>query len=299
MYPTWDKSEQGKKQRIGIKYGKRDSPRVSTAPPPSRRPPPLNLDGEATSTKCDDAVLAAETSPPYKSRLQPVRLNQSVQPSKKRNLASPSVDQRPPPPRKHTAIPLDKYEVPPPKRSKNGTHLPPERSKSQVSFEEHHPRVSSPSESLSPTADTAPDSPTSQRPNEDVGFRIVRHPDVVEVRPPPPMTRQDIERNAWAEAARLFRLATVIPSPPPHVNINGLYVLIAKTDDQWAPKKLLKDPDACMQYLHAQLEDGTIGQHIGNAFGQWYLYGNPTVCPSPPSSVFFICFYVLHIGLYA
>ena len=185
--------------------------------------------------------------------------NQSVQPLKKRNLASPSVDQRPPPPRKHTAIPLDKHEVPPPKRSKNDTHLPSQRINSRVSFAEHHPRVSSPSESLSPTTDTAPDSPTSQQPNEDVGFRIVRHSDVVEVLPPPPITRQDIERNAWAEAARLFRLATVIPSPPPHVNINGLYVLIAKTDDQWAPKKLLKDPDACMQYLHAQLEDGTIG----------------------------------------
>lgn len=32
MYPTWDKSEQGEKQRIGLKYGKRDSPTMPTAP---------------------------------------------------------------------------------------------------------------------------------------------------------------------------------------------------------------------------------------------------------------------------
>ncbi len=100
------------------------------------------------------------------------------------------------------------------------------------------------------------------------------------------MSRRDIERNAWAEAIRLYRPTNVILSPPPSVDIHGLYVLIAETDAQWAPKELLDDPDACMQYLHAQLEDGTLGQKIGNAFGQWYLYSSTTVCPSPPNSVF-------------
>ena len=41
--------------------------------------------------------------------------------------------------------------------------------------------------------------------------------------------------------------------------------------------KILNDYDEYMQYQHAQLEDGTIGQHIENAFGQWYLYDNATV----------------------
>ena len=68
--------------------------------------------------------------------------------------------------------------------------------------------------------------------------------------------------------------------PPPEMDINGLYILITETNNKWVPKDLIDDPDACMQFLHQQLEDGTIGQHIGNAFGQWYLYGNTQVCSS-------------------
>lgn len=113
------------------------------------------------------------------------------------------------------------------------------------------------------------------------------------------MTRQDIERNAWTEATRFFCPASVISCPPSYVSINRLYIIITEIDDQWAPKELLKNPNACIQYLHAKLEDGTTGQHIRNAFGQWYLYGKPTICLSPPYSVFSLCFYVLHIGLYA
>jgi hypothetical protein len=282
MYPIWDKSEQGEKRRIGLKFGKHHSPQLCTAPPLATRPPPLNLDGEAASTECLDVVSAADTSPPPKPRIQPVRLNHSTKPSKKRNTASPSVDQRPPPPRKYTSTTLDKYEVPapgcpPPKKSKKSQQVPPARVKSRVSFDERLPRVSSSSQSMSPPL---------QDPNAEDGFRIVRHTDVVEVSPPQPMSRRDIERNAWAEAVRLYRPTNVILCPPPSVDIHGLYILIAETDAQWAPKELLDDPDACMQYLHAQLEDGTLGQKIGNAFGQWYLYGSTTVCPSPPNSVF-------------
>ena len=75
MYPNWDRSEQCEKQKLGMKYGKRHLPPLCTAPPLTTRPPPLDLDGEATSTECTDVVSAAEPSPPYKSRIQPVRLN--------------------------------------------------------------------------------------------------------------------------------------------------------------------------------------------------------------------------------
>lgn len=74
----------------------------------------------------------------------------------------------------------------------------------------------------------------------------MKHTDVVEVSPPQPMSRRDIERNAWAEAVRLYRPTNVILSPPPSVDIHGLYILIAETNAQWAPKELLDDPDACM-----------------------------------------------------
>ena len=133
-----------------MKYGKRHSPQLCTAPPLATRPPPLDLDGEAASTECTDDVSAAETTPPCKSRHRPVRLNQAARPSKKRNLSSPSVDQRPPPPRKYTAPPLDKFEVPPsaecppPKKTKKSTQLPPDRNKSWVSLDERLPQVSSP-----------------------------------------------------------------------------------------------------------------------------------------------------------
>ena len=76
-----------------------------------------------------------------------------------------------------------------------------------------------------------------------------------------------VERQAWAEARTLFPPKDLTVSPPPHMDINCLYILIAEIDDQWAPKHLLNDPMESMQYLHAQLEDGTLGQRIGNAFG--------------------------------
>lgn len=91
-----------------------------------------------------------------------------------------------------------------------------------MSFEKHHPRVSSPCESVFPIRDNISNSRTSQQPIKDVEFRIVRHFDVLEVQPPPPIIRHDIERNAWAEATRFFRPTSVLLYPPPHVDINKL-----------------------------------------------------------------------------
>jgi hypothetical protein len=76
MYPTWDKSEQGEKQRIGLKFGKRDSPPTSSTPSPATRPPPLDLDDEGASTDCTDGVSAGETTPPQRlSRKRPVGMS--------------------------------------------------------------------------------------------------------------------------------------------------------------------------------------------------------------------------------
>jgi hypothetical protein len=81
--------------------------------------------------------------------------------------------------------------------------------------------------------------------------------------------------------------------------VNGLYIFIMETDKQWVPKELLDDLDACMQYMHKQLEDGAIGQCIGSAFGQWYLYDNARVFSSPDVVMFFfptkILYFVLHM----
>ena len=40
------------------------------------------------------------------------------------------------------------------------------------------------------------------------------------------------------------------------------------------PKKLVEDPQFFNLHLNKMLEDGIIGEKIGNAFGQWYLYEN-------------------------
>lgn len=69
MYPTWDNSEHGEKHRIGLKYEKRESPSMSSTPSMAKCPLPLDLDGEATSTKCIDADSAAKTSPPHNPRV--------------------------------------------------------------------------------------------------------------------------------------------------------------------------------------------------------------------------------------
>ena len=276
MYPTWDKSEQGEKQRIGLKFGKRDSPPTSSTPSPSIRPPLLDLDEEAASTDFTEVVSAAETSPHHSQR-----------PSRKRPLVEHAADPCPTPPRKHVsksigfkdrATPTASNTPAPRKVRANKPPLQPTRM--CVSSEEQPHHVISPSDSKSLSLDSAPSSPTSISPLQAAEFRVVKHTGVLQSASPPPMSRQEVERQAWAEASRLFHPIDQTAIPPPQVPINGLYTLIAETDDQWAPKELLNNPQECMQYLHAQLEDGTIGQRIGNAFGQWYLYGNPTVCHS-------------------
>ena len=281
MYPTWDKSEQGEKQRIGLKFGKRDSPPTSSSPSPATRPPPLDLDDEAASTDCPDVVSAAESSP-------------SQRMSRKRPFLERVADHCAAPPRKYVTKSVGAREKATPTgsttplpRKVRAPKPPLQPTRMCVLSEEHPHQVISTSESKSQSMDSAPSSPTSNSPVQAVEFKVVKHRDVLQSATTPPTSRQEVERQAWAEATRLFHPQNQSANPPPHQPINGLYILIAETDEQWAPRELLNDPHECMQYLHAQLEDGTIGQRIGNAFGQWYLYGNPTVCHSRTSAALF------------
>ena len=89
------------------------------------------------------------------------------------------------------------------------------------------------------------------------------------------------------EAMTLFNASTKIASPPGPVPVNGLYILITEIDEQWVPKKLLDNSDACMQYLHKQLEDGTVKQLFDSTFGQWFLHGKAHVYSSHAMSMFF------------
>lgn len=77
-----------------------------------------------------------------------------------------------------------------------------------------------------------------------------------------------ISRTSTKEVTTLFNVDTEIVSPPSLIVVYGDYIFITKIDEQWVPKELTKNPDAFMQYLQKQLEDGTIEQHIGSAFNQ-------------------------------
>jgi hypothetical protein len=50
------------------------------------------------------------------------------------------------------------------------------------------------------------------------------------------------------------------------MNINGIHILISKTNYKWVLKELVDNLDVCMQYLHQQLKDKMIDHHICNIF---------------------------------
>lgn len=109
------------------------------------------------------------------------------------------------------------------------------------------------------------------------------------------LSREDCKQKAYEEATALFMSQSVSTQPPEPVPVDGLYVLITETDEQWVPMRLLDEPDACMQFLHRQLEDGTIRQNMGNAFGQWYLYGNKKVIHYHSLSFSSVLVYIDHL----
>ena len=91
-------------------------------------------------------------------------------------------------------------------------HLVLQPKRNGVSFEEHRPRMSFSDESKSPTMHSAPITPTSQHPIEDVKFRSVKHADVFQATTILYMSRQEVEQHAWAEVTIFFDTPSVIAS---------------------------------------------------------------------------------------
>ena len=60
------------------------------------------------------------------------------------------------------------------------------------------------------------------------------------------------------EATTRSNATIELASPSPPGAVNGGYIFITETDEQWVPKELIEDLDANMEYLHKQLEDETI-----------------------------------------
>ena len=182
---------------------------------------------------------------------------------------------------------------PPPFRRKMKATQPPQPQ--PLSFVEHVNSFSLHSEARSGSKERNSNSPTVTPSTGKVEFRVVSHVHVLQP-PSSTLSREEVEEQAWSNATQLFEQVKDIEVPPPQVDINGLYILITETGYKWVPKELVDDPDACMQYLHQQLEDGTIGQHIGNAFGQWYLYGNTHVCSQPTLLSIYLMLLALLVG---
>ena len=62
-----------------------------------------------------------------------------------------------------------------------------------------------------------------------------------------PMSRNECKQHACEEATSLFHARNEIAQPPIPVPVDGLYVLITETGEQWVLEHLLDDPDGCMQ----------------------------------------------------
>ena len=110
------------------------------------------------------------------------------------------------------------------------------------------------------------------------------------------LTRDKIEERAWLKAKLKFLDGNhvCIPPPPTVVDISGLYILITEVDNDWMPKDLIEDPQACIQFLHRMVEERTLGVKLGSPFGTWYLYGN-SVCDIYVCQVF-VLHRTLHIS---
>lgn len=348
MYPTWEPSNHGEKQRIAAKYGKASSPHASHSPSPASFPPALDLGGGSSTAL---ATVPAEQGTASRKRKLPTRT--AAPPSAGRTRTTTAEIPPPSPPRKtHNLAVKAATKSPTCSRQQPKSKKPPRRTVIISSEEELSSDTSRSEEEESTSKETTSQNsadgdfrvvkhdrlqPTPPRPREidlsplrkvpepfdgnlimagtvhegividnptrpNVGFPVHVHeitvdpespveeqPSVppaqrtvlrprIEALPRGPLTREECEQQAYEEATNIYNAQNVAPPPPATVPVNGLYVLIQETDEQWVPKRLLEDPDACMQYLNKQLDDGTIGPRMCSAFGQWYLYGHPKVC---------------------
>ena len=316
MYPTWEPSNHEEKVRILTKYENVSLPTASQSPSFAIFPPPLELDVlPVCSTTL--ATVPVEQRPTSRKR----KLQNNVLPTetpfnsvsgRARNLVIDIAHLSPPRKAQNLGVKATEKISKSPPSSECGLNANKQPSRVIISSSAEDLNSASSHSEFESTTEEA--TPNSQK-NGFGEFCVVKHDHVFCVQPshedvihaqhllelvqPRFLSREECKQQAHEEATILFNLHNVyneIGSPPEPIPVNGLYILITETGEQWVSKDLLDDPDACMQYLHKQLEDGTIKQHIGNAFGQWYLYGNVQVFSS--HIVFFcstsvLCYYVL------
>ena len=243
MYPTWDKSDHAELNRVAKKHGRVFA--VNMPPTPSvvqkrkadevLQPPP--------SKRCQFPVPPATNTPSEglcrtsRTRLSPKELHVKFQDSTSREVSEDSGE---------TTEDMDDEQV------------------EEIKVEDDSDN------------DTVPQSCDVHESSEETtsaerNFRVLRHNPAKPFR-----TRQDVEDRALVKARMKFPTASAatIPTPPTPVEVSGIYTLITEVKVDWMRYELLDDPQACMEFLHKMVEDGTLGTKLSSAFGKWYLFGN-------------------------
>lgn len=175
MYPTWEPSNHGEKQRIVVKYRKASSPNAARSQSPSAFPPPLDLGGASGSALVpvpELAAVPAEQGTGSRKRKLPTR---TAAPPVAGRTRTPSVEVLPSsPPRKAYNLAVKAApkvpKSPTCSRQRTKTNKPARRT-IIVSSEEELTSGNSRSESDSSSADGTPDSQQSG----DKDFRVVKH----------------------------------------------------------------------------------------------------------------------------
>ena len=247
MYPTWEKSDHGELNRIAKKYGK-DFHHTILAKLPASSKRKADDDLQVPSPKHRN--MAATGAP--KTHVQPL-----CKMSRSAVSPLPFCEKK-----HHTEDTQDASDA-----SDEVEDCSEEQSDSPSGKE------ASDDDTLPLPAATVVDIPTSSpgTTSEEGDFKVVMYYPAKHT-----LSRKDVEDRAVAAAMLKFTDgdSSCVPPPPTPVDQSGLYILIAEVAIDWMPKDLIEDPDACIQFLHKMVEEGTLGVKLGSAFGQWYLYDN-------------------------
>ena len=259
MYPTWEKSNPGELHRIAKKWGKvYQSSIICNSPTPIKRKAKGNI--ELPPLKRRNLVVKAAPKPPKPpSHSKPKRrVKGIVQRAKFEELEHEHDSEG----HGHSEDPTD--------------------ASSEDEFKAQSPRKPSvvPTPTVEPPISKELEYISEGTTSNEKAFHVVRHPRSSKhvIQPPATriLTREEIEERAWRKAKLKFPDGNFdhVPPPPVPIKASVIYVLITEAPVQWMPKELVEDPQSCIQHLYKMLEDGIIREKIGNAFSQWYLYGN-------------------------
>ena len=262
MYPTWEKSDHGELNRIAKKYGKVFQQHIAPKSPTRRTRKAEDVLPQPSAKHRKVRAISA----PNPHVLPPCKTSRSAVKSKSLHVSFQDTEE------KEVSHDSDNHMV-------EGSQEQSSATSAKEDTDDDTPPVAAP---------TSPDIRSTSRETTSEGRDFNhRHCDRI-------LTRDQIEERARLEAKLKFPDGNpvCIPPPPTAVDISGLYILITEVDNDWMPKDLIEDPQACIQFLHRMVEEGTLGVKLGSAFGTWYLYGN-SVCDVYVCQVF-----VLHLTLH-